>query len=120
MRFIATISLLLALHLLIPTHAFSKAGPKIPTPQHTASEAIEIVEAVFRKSFPDGRRFAEGPGLMIKDFFVQSAVYASSFDEISFGEWSWLIKFVHPVHNDNSFVFRLKNNGEVILLRQTE
>ena len=115
---IITLSVLLVL---IPNlTTFAKAGPPIPIPQHSLTQAVEMVEAHFYETFPDGKRFTESNDFKIKDFIVISAEYTRIFGGKEFKAWSWVVTFRPPIHNDNSFTFQLDPNGKVILLQQTE
>jgi hypothetical protein len=103
-----------------PAVVLAKAGPPIPPPAYSATQAIVLVEAEFRKTYPDNKRFTEGPDLLAKDFFVRSATYTKEYQRTTLTEWSWVITLVHPVHNDHSFVFLLQRDGSVKLLSQEE
>lgn len=96
------------------------AGHPIPTPKHSLTQAVQIVESYFRKTFPDGKRFTESDDFKIKDFFVTKVEYTRIFEKKELKEWSWVVTFHHPIHNDNSFIFQLTREGKVVLLTQTE
>jgi hypothetical protein len=93
---------------------FAKAGPPIPIPKHSIVQAAEIVS----REFPKKAR--NDPGIETKDFFIMVATYTNRFKDHPLKEWSWVITFVHPIHNDHSFTFQLLTNGKVLLIEETE
>ena len=91
--------------------AMAKAGPPIPKPKHSLTQAVHIVETHFRNNFKDGKR---------KDFIAIQVQYINIFGNNELEGWSWIVTFRHLVHTDNSFTFRLTRDGKVVLLQQTE
>ena len=115
-----TVSFLALLLLNLNQAVMADVGLPIPEPAHSLTQAVQIVDAHFRKNFPDGKRFTESKDFKIKDFFVTKVQYTQVFDEKKLKEWAWAITFQHPIQNDNSFTFQLSRKGEVLLLQQTQ
>lgn len=99
---------------------FGDTGAPIPEPNYGMIEVARIAKDYFHSNFSYGKRFTEVPGFYIKDFVLMSAKYTNSFKENKLQEWAWIVTFRHPIHNDNSFTFKVDNSGEVTLLERAE
>lgn len=104
--------IILALFILcISINIFGKAGPEIPLPVISASEAIDLASNYFyggKTKRPDQDYFK------IEDYILISVKYTNNFNEEKQTEWAWEIKFVHPVQNDHSLTYKITNDGKVI------
>jgi len=49
-----------------------------------------------------------------------SADYTNYFNETYEKEWAWEIKFIHPVQNDHSVVYKITNDKQIIFLYASE
>ena len=116
---------------LIVSNVFAEAGAPIPKPEISLSEASQIAMDYFSKNEIEDEYFK------IKDYFIISAVYqfAGTWEEQLEGwtgdnnkeyleniknKWGWKIVIVHPIANDITIAFMIKNNKEVIELERTE
>jgi len=108
---IATLPLVLALF--VSSLCLADPGSPIPKPKQSATQAIEIVQALFLKAHPDSDT------LKYSDFIVVKLEYARLFDDKAFAEWGWFVTLRHPVQNDVSFTYRLDPKGEVTLIQET-
>jgi len=103
--------------LVIIANVFSEAGPPIPNPKITVTEAIEIAKNYFyfgKSSVIDSEYFK------IEDYILLSAQYTNYFMEEYQNEWAWKIRFVHPIQNDHSVTYKVTNNGEIFEQEVTE
>ena len=93
------ITILISGILFISENAFAKAGPPIPTPNVSISEAINIAKAYFYK---EENRVIDGDYFKVEDYILISAQYTNYFHGKYQKEWTWIIEFVHPIQNDHS------------------
>lgn len=103
--------------LFIYSDAFAKAGPPIPVPGISISEAIDIAEEYF---YNKETRMVDSDYFKVEDYILISAQYTNYIDEEYQKDWSWIIKFIHPVQNDHSVVYKVTNDKEIILLYVSE
>jgi len=107
---------ILALFLIgIVCNVFAEAGPPIPKPSISLSEASKLVMDYFRAHTIDDGYFK------IEDYFVTSGEY-KSFEDIDtkLEDWAWEIKIIHPVANDISATYKITNSKQIIELEATE
>lgn len=101
----------------ICSNAFAKAGPPIPVPAISMSEAIDIaVEYFYNKEIG----VIDGDYFKVEDYILISSQYTNYINEEYQKEWAWVITFIHPVQNDHSVVYKVTNNKEIILLYASE
>ena len=98
-------------------NALAKSASPIPVPKVSISEAVEIAKEYF---YNKETRVIDGDYFKVKDYILISAQYTNYFNEKYEKEWAWKIKFVHPVQNDHSLLYKVRNNKEIIFLYATE
>lgn len=124
--------LILLFFISIITNVFAEAGPPIPNPEVSLSEASQIAFEYFKKNEIENEYF------MIDDYFVISGEYkyfgdiyksldgwlSDSTNNEKYLEkvkdyWAWEIKIIHPVANDISVTYKITNSKQVIELERT-
>ncbi|MDP2910886.1 MAG: hypothetical protein Q8N76_00895 [Candidatus Omnitrophota bacterium] len=89
-------------------------------PGYSMIKAAQIAQDFFYTDFPDGEKAAENDGLHVRDFILIKADYINRFEDKEFSEYAWVFTFVHPIHNDHSFTFKVTNDGKISFLSRTE
>jgi len=113
---ISTLILILSI-LFLFGNGLAKSGSPIPVPKVSISEAIDIATKYF---YNKETRVIDGDCFKVKDYILISAQYTNYFNEKYEKEWAWKIEFVHPVQNDHSLLYKVRNNKEIIFLYATE
>lgn len=116
MKKISGIILILSIMFVFST-GWAKSGTPIPVPGLSISEAVKIAQEYFYKK---ETRVIDGEHFKVKDYILISAQYTNYFNEKYEKEWAWKIEFVHPVQNDHSVIYKVRNNKEIIFLYATE
>tara|TARA_Y100000031_G_scaffold72626_1_gene80216 strand:- start:456 stop:806 length:351 start_codon:yes stop_codon:yes gene_type:complete len=111
------IIILIILTFSTPLNISAKAGQPIPQPKILIIEAIEITKEHF---YNEETQLLDGDYFKIADYILISAQYTNCFNEKYQEEWAWKIKFVHPIQNDHSVVYKVTNNKEIIFLYGSE
>src|SRR5688572_2645690 len=109
----ATLSLLCA-------QTGAKAGPEIPKPRISISDAVHKAEEHFLSGPAEGG--LDQPAFR-RECIVVSAIYTAEFERSAsriedLDERSWVVTLVHPRHNDHRWVFQVRGNGAIKLLQR--
>lgn len=102
---------------LVPFSAIADAGPPIPVPEISLTEAVELTKDYFVSK---ETRNIDGKDFKKNEYILISAIYSNYFQEKYEKEWAWRIKFTHPVQNDHSVVYKVTNQKQVIFIYATE
>lgn len=100
--------------------SLGEAGPPIPKPTHSITQAIQIVQEHFIGPFAKDSGLAKDKNFKPADFLVTCVRYTERFRKEEMGEWCWVVTLTHPVANDITYTFKLTSGGKIGLLRQTE
>ena len=95
----------------------AKSGPSIPISKISATEAINIAKSYF---YNQENRAINTDHYKIADYILISVSYTNYFNGAYEKEWAWKIKFVHPIQNDHSVVYKVTNDKQLIFLYATE
>jgi len=120
------VSALTATIALAPSASFAKAGPEIPLPKQSAAEVINRVMAHVQKEYENEPRDPKFEAYKRECIVISvqytDIYYREPFDPkryIDLGEWSWVIRLVHPRQNDHSWTFQLRRDGSMKLLSRS-
>ena len=104
------------LFLLLPVLCYGKAGPEIPRPKITITEAVKIAKnkLLQESKLVDSRYFKA------KEYIVISVSYTNRYRKKLFKEWGWVIVFTHPLANDHNAIYRVISTDSIELLGVTE
>jgi hypothetical protein len=100
--------------------SLGEAGPPIPKPTHSITQAVQVVQEYFVGPFAKESGLAKNEHFKPADFLVTSVQYTKWFRKKVMEEWSWIVTLTHPVANDINYTFKLTSKGKVVLLEQTE
>ena len=122
-----TICMILTL-LVASSLALAKAGPEIPRPKQSVADAVVVAT----KHFLSEKSLTEEKVEWRKECIIVAVSYDTPHARSARGkrnskeviidldeDWSWFVKFVHPVGNDVSFTFRVMQDGTVRLDQKT-
>jgi len=99
--------------LVFSSNVLSKAGPKVPIPKLSYTEAYNIAnELLLSKKYNVDTEY-----FFVKDYILNSINYQKSEDV---WVWVWVVSFFHPVANDHSVTFHIAQNGKLIKHAATE
>ncbi len=102
---------------IIPVVIFAKSGPPIPVPKLSISEAVDMAG----RYLCDSEYRLKDTDLFPKsEYIVISAEYTNYFKQGYQKEWAWKIKFIHPVQNDHSVIYKVTNDREVMFVGASE
>ena len=112
------VTLIVLLFILLTwSNVFAKSSPPIPVPEISISEAIDIAEEYF---YNKETRVVDSDYFKVENYILISAQYTNYIDEEYQEDWYWIIKFIHPIQNDHSVVYKVTNDKEIILLYVSE
>ncbi len=103
--------------LLVSTAARPKAGPPIPVPKVSVTEAIELATKHFLNK---ESRVIDAGTFKKSEYILTLAQYTSRFGGKRQKTWAWKIRFVHPVANDHSVEYKVTGDRKVIFLQASE
>lgn len=97
---------------ILPINLFAKPGPPIPKPSISIHKAIKIAKHYFNKK---EKNLFDTDFWKKEEFIITSVKYTKYFMEKPQKEWAWIIEFRHPVINDHSFTYKIKDNKVELL-----
>ena len=109
--------ILFGMVLIFSTTVFAKAGPPIPVPQISITEAITIAQNYF---YNEENRIVDAEFFKPKDYLLYSVQYTNNFNSGVDKDWAWKIEFIHPLQNDHSVAYKVTNDGKITFLYATE
>lgn len=95
---------------LIAFSAFADAGPPLPLPEISLTEAVELAKDHF---VVKETRNNDGEVFKKDEYILISANYTNYFQEKYEKEWAWRIEFTHPAQNDHSVVYKVSNQNRL-------
>jgi len=102
------------------------AGPRIPLPKKSMTEAIQIAQKQLSNDLNKDPEFMRQMLLVEARYTSENHLayeYPKLFPKIGpvieRPRWFWVIAFVHPVANDVSFTYCVDQSGQVKLLQST-
>ncbi len=98
--------------IILPIKAFSDSGSPLPIPNVSATEAIHLANNYFKALLSHSE-------IKANDYILLSVEWTDHYRNNYYGEWSWVVRFVHPVHNDVSWTFKVTNKKKVIEIEHT-
>ncbi|MBP7216381.1 MAG: hypothetical protein KBA46_03745 [Candidatus Omnitrophica bacterium] len=101
---------------LIPAHLLGKSGNPIPASRISIIEAITIAQA----HFSEETRLIDQDYVKKSEYVLVCAEYTNRFNEDIEPVWAWKIRFVHPIYNDHSLVYKVTNDRQVIFIAASE
>ncbi|MEI8348903.1 MAG: hypothetical protein WCI77_02020 [Candidatus Omnitrophota bacterium] len=104
--------LIVIIAIISPIKTFPDAGDPLPIPNISATEAINLANQYFKVLLSDSKIKAE-------DCILLSAEWTNHYRDSYYEEWSWIVRFVHPIHNDVSWTFKVTNTRKVITIEHT-
>jgi len=96
----------------------AKSKPPIPVPKLDAMHVIQIADSSLKSISKD-----KWMDFNVKEYILLSVNYT---DKVQYNErntkseWFWVVTFVHPIHNDHTFSFKIDNQNKAILLEASE
>ncbi len=98
---------------IIPVVILAKSGPPIPVPKLSISEAIDMAG----RYLCDSEYRLKDTDLFPKsEYIIISAEYTNYSNQEYQKDWFWKIKFVHPVQNDHSIIYKVTNDKKVVFI----
>jgi len=95
--------------ILLASSAFPKAGQPIPVPQVSINEAIKIASDEFNNTYVNVGNKQQSK--YMSERILVSATYKNEHLLDKFGEWLWVIVFLHPISNDHQIHYTVDNYG---------
>lgn len=96
----------------------AKPGLPIPIPKLDAIHVIQQADS-FLKTIPKDKWI----DFDVREYIVLSVNYRTK-DELEErnekSEWFWVITFVHPIHTDHTYSFKIDNQNKITSIKATE
>ncbi len=103
--------------ILLTTSALAKAGPPIPAPTLTITEATALASNYF---YGSETRIVDGEQCKKEEYLLLSARYTNLWESDAMSGWGWQLQFVHPKQSDHAVGYGLTAGGELRFLGATE
>ena len=101
----------------ISSNVFAAAGPPIPEPNLSITEAIKLANDHF---YSGNIEIIDPAHFKREDYIIISVQYTNYFKGKREKEWAWKIKFVHPIQSDHSVALKIMNDKKIIVLYVSE